>query len=204
MNVKLSSNASVETIMADVRRQAIDGADADRDYAREMRKETFDASIAKKIEAAEYDNAAAVNEYEIANLEGMTGMVPLGIAAGPTWFVTAGKERRQEYASDLPFIGGAAGPALGAIESAIGSAGDRLMGKDNAFSRTVEHADRGAKLENEAAARDANIGAEVLGDQAARAKELLEDARDARKQALADAKAINEERREAMRLSNQV
>ncbi len=204
MTVKTTKNASVEAIMADVRRQVMDGADADRDYAREMRKEAFDASIAKKIAASEFDHAAAVNEYEIANVEGMAGLVPLGMAQGPVWFVTAGKERRQSYASDLPGGDAWARPALDATEAFIGGAGDFAMGGDNTFSQTVEHADRGAKMENEAGARDANIDAEVLGDQAARAKELLQDAREARKQALADAKAVNDERREALRLANQI
>ncbi len=197
-------NVSVESIMADVRRQMVDGADQDRKFAREVRKDEVDASIAMKVDVAEHEHAAAVNDYEISNVEGMTAMIPLGIGEVPKFLITMGAERRQEYASDLPVVGGFAPGLLAGAEGLAGTAGDAVMGPDNSFSKTLEHADRGAKMEHNDAAALGKIDAELHGDAAARAKELLEDARERRKQALADAKSVNDDRREALRLANQI
>ncbi|MEQ8980367.1 MAG: hypothetical protein RL846_20685 [Deltaproteobacteria bacterium] len=197
-------NVSVESIMADVRRQMIDGADQDRKFARDVRKDEFDASIAKKIEVAGYEHAAAVNDYEISNVEGMSAMIPFGIGEVPKFLITMGAERRQEYASDLPVVGGVAPGLVGGAEGLAGTIGDGFMGPDNSFSNTLEHADRGAKIANNDAATLGKIDAEQHGDAASRAKELLEDARERRKQAMADAKSVNDDRREALRLANQI
>lgn len=199
-----TNDTSVDRIVAQARRTLTEGAEADRQDARTVRKEKFDASIAKKLEAADLRHASAVNAFEIENVEGMAGMIPLGLGEGPAWLVTMGKERRHEYASDIPLVGGFAGRLVAWTEEKMGKAGDRLMGPDNAFSNTLEHADKGAKLANDTKAEVAGIDGEALGSDAADAKDRLDDARDRLKQVLSDARAMEQERREAVRLASQI
>lgn len=176
----------VAALVLSVQREISEDAKESKKLLREEHGAAFDEQIEKLKASAAFEKAAAVNDMYIAKIDHTIGAVPIAgtiaadvITSSDEDLASVGEFGAAMFSSTLHpiFLPAVAIGGYGEARKALRAEDAANPGAtDNVFARTVMHADKGAKIENDAQAKNNDIEATKAEKRAGDLKDKLDGA----------------------------
>jgi hypothetical protein len=182
-------SGDITSVLISMQKEIADDAKESKKIFRQERNDAFGEQIENLEKAAAFEKAAAINDMYIAKVDHTIGAVPiLGTIASDVLtssdedLESAGKIGTAGFVLTLGhplFAPGIAAGGYGEVRKGLRAENERDPNSavtDNVFARTMIHADKGQKIENDAGAKNSDIAATKAEKRAGDLKDKLDGA----------------------------